>query len=510
MFNNHTFEIHDLKGNIDDMMMGDAPIESVSDETTVVSEEPMMGNGSTDTDDEDEEKMMGDAAWTEEDDDFFEDEEDDFFDEKKDEKSKNKSKIDPFFDDYDEDDNDGFLNEQTSSTGSVVNTEANKTLKINNKLRKYDTVKIISTPNGRVGIVYQAAKPNTNSNNNNNNFDDFGGASSSHDFNFEDPQQHQPKTMILNRNANDVKLIPDNNSKITPVLTADGKVALLYRGESSKYFDSNNNNDSNSNGASFKKYEPITNLTSIMTATNNDNNNSNVKDDSINLDSSKKENSYINKLDDIIASVTNRVKHLEEEIVGHFDESEDSTTESLAQGDLGKQESSLLINRPLSEVLGIKKKTHYHHPHHSTTEENSFSSTGSTTTTTTPSTPVRTSINTDRTKVNEIYKTNIKINKNQQFEPVPTMDTNRIDEDFENHNIVNIAVIPAFHPGHEDHMLGQPGDYASSSGTRNETYSFVHCTMQFTLVVACMCAIFGLIGTYYKVHIINNVRVMYW
>lgn len=395
----------------------------------------------------------------------------------------------------------------------------NRTNKIYNKLRKNDAVKVIDTPSGRAGFVYQSSSSNNNQ--------DFPMSPSvkESNTNWEDSfSQNQ----FVNRNANDVKLVPDDtsNQKIMPVLTADGKIALVVRGDTSRssYFDESQNNGSG-NSVSSKKYEPITNLTSIITAlnSNNDNNNNiNKQNDSINLGDGgqdqikalQEQNRMINRLDEFFASVTNKVKNIEEtfehELGLDVDESNEededevepttivtTTTTTEAPYDEEDHKKNLLqINRPLSEVLGLPKKTHYHHPHdplHTTSE--------------TPYT--RSSSTTEVRRINTANK-----HPNQHDTTLTTAEPTSSDEfDHESPEVINIAVIPGFDSEMEERLFGKDKNLKNNlsdiSGTSG-AISSIHCTMQSMVAIACACTIFGVLGAYYKIEIFNQVRVFYW
>lgn len=389
----------------------------------------------------------------------------------------------------------------------------NRTNKIYNKLRKNDAVKVIDTPSGRAGFVYQSSSSNNNQ--------DFpmGPSVKESNTNWEDSYS---QNQFVNRNANDVKLVPaddTSNKKIMPVLTSDGKIALVVRGDTSRYFDENQNNGSG-NSVSSKKYEPITNLTSIITAlnSNNDNNINSKQNDSINLGEGEKsiqeQNRLINRLDEFFASVTNKVKHIEE-VVEHelgidtegvddedgdnVDEKMDSsitTTTTEAPYDEDDHRRNLLqINRPLSEVLGLPKKTHYHHPQdplHTTTETSI----------------TRSSLSTEVRRINTAHKTST------QIESILTTTSQPEEFDHESPEVINIAVIPGFDSEMEERLFGKdkdnvnrnPNEVSETSGA----ISSIHCAMQAMLAVACACTVFGVLGAYYRIEIVNHVRIFYW
>lgn len=389
----------------------------------------------------------------------------------------------------------------------------NRTSKIYNKLRKNDAVKVIDTPSGRAGFVYQSS---SNSNSNSNPDFPIGPSVKESNSNWEDSYS---QNQFVNRNANDVKMVPDDtsNKKIMPVLTSDGKIALVVRGDTSRSFDESQTNGSG-NSVSAKKYEPITNLTSIITAlnSNNDNNVNNKQNDSINLGDGleqiktiQEQNRLINRLDEFLASVTNKVKHIEE-VVEHelgIDEedhgeledetttpSTTTTTTTEASWDEDDHKKHVLqINRPLSEVLGLPKKTHYHHPNdplHTTTEMPFIRQT----------TEVR-RINTPHKPVTHL-------------EPVLTTTESAEEFDHESPEVINIAVIPGFDSEMEERLFGKgqknldrdTNEIPETSGAM----SSIHCAMQLMVALACACTVFGVLGAYYKVEIVNQVRVLYW
>ena len=416
----------------------------------------------------------------------------------------------------------------------------NRTGKIYNKLRKNDAVKVIDTPSGRAGFVYQSGT-NSNSgsssiNSNANNQDSPMSTSNkeSNNNNWEDPysQNH-----FVNRNANDVKLIPSDdtsNKKILPVLTSDGKIALVVRGDTSRYFDESQNNGSG-NSINSKKYEPITNLTSIITAlnSNNDNNNYNKHNDSINvsdttveLKSIQEQNRLINRLDEFFASVTNKVKHIEEELEeklgidldgdsndgrDKIENSDDesfqldpmttttTTMETLIDEEDKDRKDLLLINRPLSEVLGLPKKTHYHHPHdpmHTTPTEVPY-----------------------HRQSNENRRTSHKTSSTQSSTTITSTTTTTTEEfDLESPEKINIAVIPRFDSELEERLFGKSRDNLNRNVNErtNEipdtsgAISSIHCAMQVMIAIACACTIFGVLGAYYRNNIVNQIRIIHW
>lgn len=443
-------------------------------------------------------------------------------------------------------------NDGTSFDDNPINVISafNRTGKIYNKLRKNDAVKVIDTPSGRAGFVYQSGSGGSNSNNNNNNnnnhhdFSNHGQSNKESNSNWED--SYTQNQFAFNRNANDVKLIPSDdasNKKILPVLTSDGKIALVVRGDTSRYFDENaSGNASGSNSISSKKYEPITNLTSIITAlnSNNDNNNNNKHNDSININlgdgisdlrAIQEQNRLINRLDEFLASVTNKVKHIEEEIehkLGidvdqskdddeegqqeeddrfHIDQTATTTTtiEPFFEEEEDGRRDLLLINRPLSEVLGLPKKTHYHHPHETLLPTSEI-----------PSTKHHSSsTNVDGRKINTIQRTTIV--DSSSILTTTTTDSSQGEEfDLESPEKINIAVIPRFDSELEERLFGKNRDNANRNYNEipNDAsagaISSIHCAMQVMVAIICACTVFGFLGAFYRIQIVNQIRIIYW
>lgn len=419
-------------------------------------------------------------------------------------------------------------NTQRDSTSSFdennpinVISAFNRTGKIYNKLRKNDAVKVIDTPSGRAGFVYQSG--NTASTN-----QQSSPSIKESNPNWED--SFSQSSSFANRNANDVKLIPPDetntsNKKILPVLTADGKIALVVRGDTSRQIFDESQNNGSGNSVNTKKYEPITNLTSIITAlnSNTDNNNNNHKvNDSIKISETdtelkviQEQNRLINRLDEFFASVTNKIKHVEEEIehklgidVEEADDTLEDTLESfdgisvttttttvepfnIFDGEDENRKNLLLINRPLSEVLGLPKKTHYHHPHEFGPEITKLH----------PESPTR-------PRINKVHKTSTTLEST-----TTTTDSSQAEEfDLESPEKINIAVIPRFDSELEERLFGKKNDRDMSNEIPDKSgaISSIHCAMQVMVAVACACTVLGVLLSYYRIPLANQFRGIYW
>lgn len=402
-------------------------------------------------------------------------------------------------------------------------SRVNRSGKIFNKLRKNDVVKVVDTPSGRAGFVYQSASnPVINTKTNN----VYSSSSSSGKTSF--ASANYPP--YANRNANDVKLTSADTSgdetgnskkKILPVLTADGKIALVVRGDPSRSFNENANVSS--------RYEPIHNLTSIITALNNNNDNNNHnnvntrQNDSITtkdetndpLKTLLEQNRKINRLDEFFASVTNKVKKLEE-VAEHdlngssdvereddesgnvespnfnFDESHSTSTTapsstaavltgaSTDEPNLYEEDASrknlLQINRPLSEVLGLPKKTYYNHPIESFNTD----------TTKLPTTRQQQhSQHSHSTEQQIVRRTN---NSSSINTPKITTEGSVEEFDHESPEVINIAVIPGFDSEMEKKLFGYDRNNNQNDQTSSASETIQQCgahSLRIMIVVVC-------------------------
>lgn len=423
----------------------------------------------------------------------------------------------------------GFFGSQRSSSGGAGAS--------NHYFRKNsnDAIKIISTPLGKVGIVYQQTPTDSDLNSQQHQQKQQG----------EQQAQQKPATQFtdfdaLSPDPESSHRFPSPHPKITPVLTPDGKVALLYRGDSES-----------------SKYEPIRNLTHKFTkpsATVDDNSGS---DD----DDSSDDSVYTDGEDETAgdkpagASAVATPKPLQPEIVeppAHAPNGGGSfiirpTSDSLLP----------MINRPLSEVLGIKK--------------NQFQETR-----------VREQIGTGSLAVTEATPRSLLAQPAQQPESetkpkhfltkvnlaeYPTSKQRDFDFSRDNtmldersrvreleqqrerereHNeatskgsgsggteahtianeqllskteVINLAIIPQFD---EDMERLQRMHESSGMGTRRhhrarhrhkqteEELSGIHCVMQVMMGIAAVSTVFGMLGTFFKQRILDQLRLMHW
>ncbi|XP_052891278.1 homeobox protein 2-like [Anopheles moucheti] len=475
----------------------------------------------------------------------------------------------------------------------------------NRKLRKNDSIKIISTPNGKVGIVYKVEPKVTED---------------------ESTRKATPDGNSGNGAvSNGGGAVEQRQNKITPVITADGKVALLYRGASD-------------NGDTFRnKYEPITAKDILQLIDNNNNNNNNNSNGSAaggnspasgagssNTNSSIKHitnnniynshNNYGNSYDSFNRNVNNVIVDSHPPDTGddsrennaalgggasrieqvptvayprittpmprnspsnvHHHVALSSTTSShvpatpTSSSAFGKldgtlmstgsgpfqpydrQENSLLINRPLSEVLGIRKNQYL--------ETNTIKIPNSETSTNKMrigtnnnllssllhnlqhGVPNGTSVGDHREphlrrpaaedeqhrragySVNGFSRSRFYINRRT----TPALPPRVIKEESEEDTfigdgddnalpeVINLAIIPAFeHEIDEKYIRPHHGDLH-----RRHRHQYnvapgqpaVHCAMQALVACAVLATFFGIVGTYFKSRVVDHIRVLYW
>lgn len=353
-----------------------------------------------------------------------------------------------------------FRNDDTEASSAMFGSRR----KISTKLGSNDAIKFVETPHGKAGFVYQAPAP-TSSNADN-----------------KDETVHKKKgDSSLQNSSIDVK------QRITPVLTADGKVALLYRGAV----------DSGSTG----KYEPIRNFTNF------------------------EENKSVDVVSTTVASTT-----VVEVTVSHTTTTTTSTTTVATRLEAipdNTEENAILpnINRPLSEVLGIKK--------------NQFTQFR-----------IRDLVPSVTPSLNDNDHTSNRIpdleqnhrdsdeERSQIMTPPRTADEVDAEEDdsdstsfadvFAKTDVVNLAIIPAFDSDlaaiqeHEDRRAAEEaamnngdnsrGHYRSRQNHRRnmEDLSAIHCAMQAMVAIAAMATVFGMLGAYFKTRVLDQITIMHW
>lgn len=411
----------------------------------------------------------------------------------------------------DDDDSDGFFNSKRKSSSRYFRKNTN------------DAIKIISTPLGKVGIVYQQTPTQIDEKNT----EDVDKKSTS----FTDFDALSPDPESSHRLAS-------SHPKITPVLTPDGKVALLYRGDSEN-----------------SKYEPIRNLTSHK-FNNNQEPNSDRKSlgSSINTDP----NSSSDYSDADSAGDTEEEKDLNTsennnnmKTNGGFKVTTDEQAAILPAPEAAPTTGSFIIrptdsvlpmiNRPLSEVLGIKKNQfkQFRIKDTSSTTEASLESLAAVNMDSTDTNTLHflTKVNLanyptssrtrnydfdfsrDNTMLDERsrskeHQTKSTIENNQQLVVGTNEPMN--EEILSKTEVVNLAIIPHF--DEELERLQRLREYEERRHHRQrqrqkqneEDLSGIHCIMQAMMGIAAISTVFGMLGTFFKQRILDQLRLMHW
>ncbi|TMW46020.1 hypothetical protein DOY81_008898 [Sarcophaga bullata] len=394
-------------------------------------------------------------------------------------------------DNDDDDDSNRFFNIKRKSNSRYFRKNTN------------DAIKIISTPLGKVGIVYQQTSVQPN--------DKTSETVEKKAISFTDFDALSPDPESSHRLAS-------SHPKITPVLTPDGKVALLYRGDSEN-----------------SKYEPFRNLTSPKF----NNGPERVSDRKSSSDSNNKDTSNSSEYDDSDSS--DLEDNSSQKTLSYLDSKSNSdtkiTTEKeqaaiLSAPDAAPTTGSFIIrptdsvlpmiNRPLSEVLGIKKnqfKQFRIKDTPTTTESSSMSEFNSNSNSETKNFHFLTKVNLadystslrsrnydfdfsrDNTMLDERSR-----NKDQQINSHNADGNQQIDGTNEPMNedilskteVVNLAIIPHF--DEELERLQRLREYEERRHHRQrqkqneEDLSGIHCIMQAMMGIAAISTVFGIIS----------------
>lgn len=356
---------------------------------------------------------------------------------------------------------DSFRNDDTKASSVIFGTRRKPTTKLGSN----DAIKFVETPHGKAGFVYQAPSVTGNTK------DDF--------------VPRKKGDASLQNSSTDVK------QRITPVLTADGKVALLYRGAV----------DSGSTG----KYEPIRNFT--------------------NFDENKAETVATTT---IVAEVTTISTTTTTTVTAS------TTVLSFIESAIpdNTEENALLpnINKPLSEVLGVKKNqftqfrikdqevpsvtppfSHGDHTSNRIPEMSDFE------------------LESHSEEEQSQIMTPPRSNHVSPVDEDDDEDTSSFSDALSKTEVVNLAIIPAFDSDlaaiqeHEDRRAaeeeasanGDPnsrGHYRSRQNHRRnmEDLSAIHCAMQAMVAIAAMATVFGMLGAYFKTRVLDQITIMHW
>lgn len=341
----------------------------------------------------------------------------------------------------------------------------------NRRFGKNNAIKFISTPHGKVGILYSSSDEAKRSN----------GASSSSSNN--SPAMDIPKDIFRgissdlrpilisnereDRNSAGGGSLSGSSGKMTPVLTADGKVALLYRGASAE----------NENVA--RKYEPIVvNYTKPIAAPP-------TQPQESHLDNEESDSREEHKIESNQELPRNSIAQ-EPVDSGESDRQEDAIAvdhhqpaEIPAPPPPPRVEDNNflpILDRPLSELLGLKK---HQFTHFRITE---------------PTTPVP--------HVNMRGK----LPSNYDYDFGAT-DYNGVSDQeiLTKTDVVNLAIVPSLTQEHNS-AVHQKGSvhFRKHRRFRLEDLSNIHCAMQAMVGVAALACIFGMLGAYFKNRILDT------
>ncbi|EDW38688.1 GL16264 [Drosophila persimilis] len=394
-----------------------------------------------------------------------------------------------------------------------------------------DAIKIISTPLGKVSIVYQQTDKDQEQD--------------------KDLQQQQKKPALtdfdaLSPDPESSHRFPSPHPKITPVLTPDGKVALLYRGDSEN-----------------SKYEPIRNLTHKFAGTPSKEP-SKTSLDSAADDSSSDDSVYTDSEDSddhgdgkSEAAAATTPKPVLPEIM-----EPPANVQPGGSFIIRPTSDSLLpmINRPLSEVLGIKKNQFQETrvrdqlptlpteatprsllaqpggaggetPRHFLTKVNLAEYPTSGRTLQQPLLPFSRDFdfsrdNTmldERSRIRELEKQREREREHNEATSkggggATEAHTIANEQLLSKTEVINLAIVPQFDEDMERlqrlHENGGGGRRHHRARHRHkqteEELSGIHCVMQVMMGIAAVSTVFGMLGTFFKQRILDQLRVMHW
>lgn len=423
------------------------------------------------------EKLKYYKTFNTDDDDDYDDYDDDEYEDRKMRSNKNTNSLSNL-------DNSAAASAGTAGTGGKINNDAGEEetdgkhlfsslRKNSNKLGSNDAIKIISTPHGKVGILYQSGTAT------------------------DDQKKKDDSSSGNSGSSSDSK-----SYKITPVLTADGKVALLYRGSS----DTSN------------KYEPIKNLTQTDFTEQEDNKTSFINNPN-----------NVNIVNEITTSTTT-----------------EATTTTVASstaakglqnpygGGTNEEDNVILpnINRPLSEVLGIKKNQfiQFRITDRVVTATPSLSGIYRKTT---PSNHISEISNYEYDDgIEEINGNSEYVESTHQHHHIVTpphmihhqqhdsqMLKPTMSDVLTKTEVINLAIIPAFENDIKELEQQENTRHQNSHNHRKhhrhrhrhiQDLSAIHCAMQAMVGIAAMATVFGMLGAYFKTRILDQFTLMHW
>lgn len=362
----------------------------------------------------------------------------------------------------------------------------------NRRYGKNNAIKFISTPHGKVGILYSSGSDDAkkSSGGSSSSSSSSGSTADTRKDSFRGISSDLRPILISNpdsRSSEDRGGSSSSGGKMTPVLTADGKVALLYRGASAE----------NENVA--KKYEPIVNYTKpavpVTQAPPPQEPNFDLVDEDgeEELEQEKKESEReLVKpketkepfqfpglpFEKDFAFPTNTERH---NSVSDRRDPEDSAEHDGAMmagpyappppPKLDDNNFLPILDRPLSELLGLKKHQFTH-----------FRVTEPAPTTAVPQVNMRG-----------------KLPSNYDYDFGGDYNGVSDQEILTKTEVVNLAIVPSVQD-HSNSVVQHKGNanFRKHRPFRFEDLSNVHCATQFVVGLAALCCIFGMVGAYFR------------
>lgn len=424
-----------------------------------------------------------------------------------------------------DDDDSSFRSDDSKSSSSSFSSRR----KTATKLGLNDAIKFIDTPHGKAGFVYQApAVPAFADGDAKAKGSKAGGAVDVFDDDDDDEAGGFARRKTVPGIAASGHEAP--KQRITPVLTADGKVALLYRGAS----------DSGSTG----KYEPIRNLTSYEepAASTDAPATTVVEYTTLTLQTSTTSTTSTTTVHTTTTTAT---------FVG-------GRLAAIGGGD-NTEENAILpnINRPLSEVLGIKKNqfTQFRIADHGQpgvpapppqlppmdfggyrqhAVEEPLNRLPDETVMRSESHRPASNGDQQHSQIAAPPALRPSYDDGDQDDP----DNNDLDPNYTDAlsktEVVNLAIIPAFDSDllaiqeQEDRRAaaeaaenGYGGEYGGQQRThyrhrttqtrrKAEDLSAIHCAMQAMVAIAALATVFGMLGAYFKTRVLDQLQLQHW
>lgn len=358
----------------------------------------------------------------------------------------------------------------------------------NRRFGKNNAIKFISTPHGKVGILYSSTNDDAKKTNSVSSGSSSGIAADAEGRKdmFRGISSELRPILISNPDARSNEDREGSSSgKMTPVLTADGKVALLYRGASAE----------NDNVA--KKYEPIVNYTkpAVTSAPQTPQEDSDDDDDEedrpdtrhLEQTTQREHKDYFHNRPPFENDFSLRPPPYPShgQRVNADKSHHNSVGKEVESGERGQEDAHVpppppkiednnflpILDRPLSELLGLKKHQFTH-----------FRVTEPAPTTAIPQVNMRG-----------------KLPSNFDYDFVGDYNGVSDQEILTKTEVVNLAIVPSV-TQERNSVVHHKGNahFRKHRPFRFEDLSNIHCAMQFVVGVAALCCIFGMVGAYFR------------